>query len=779
MTPIAHGTDLGATVPGPSADGAGPSALLAPWAARVGYSSAYAAEVPGAVPSGGTVAVHLTLAPASAALFEPPAPGSAPRTVAQIATEFGLSSSRYAGLIAYFEGQGLTVTRTDPSRLSLSLAGPATSVGAAFGTPLLSGSLGGVAVRFPAEVPRLPSPFADEVSAVSGLSEGFDRFSLPLSGVSLLDATRPALGPTRTTNAVTASALHLAYGLNDLYNYSGGTHFATGVGIAILLWGDGFDPSDLQTFYAQDYPAGFPSVNISWYPVDGAPDPGAQALSDPSRAPQELTLDLEWAGSAAPGANLDAVYAPDGPSSNGFSPTDASMEDALSEAVDLPGIDVLSMSFGTPDHSDPSFQAAFETGFAEAAQRGITVLAASGDDGDALTNGACPSGGEPAQYPADSPLVLGVGGSSPTLNESVLGTVTGLASEVAWNGSGGGFSPSYGVPSWQRNSSAGSIVTAGGGRGLADVAGPATYNRFYFGGQLLAGNGTSFATPFWAGMVAEMDALLPHPLGFLDATIYAIASAEANGSKAEGLVGVTGESGPTCTPSAAGWNIATGWGTPRAGLLFDDIIGTIVTLNLSLGSEDVPPGGSVVVTVSVANASSHRPIAGLPIMLSLSAPSGYFGPCGSGLASVTTSTDAGGNASTSLAVPLCYLGASLVVSAAVASDGYFGGRSTTVLVTLLGSGTLLALARDYPYNLAFFAAIMTVAILAGVGLGRWRRRRRVRRAAAPAPGASGVGPPPSTTGAGPPTVAPAAPPTPVGPPPAEDAGASAPPPGAV
>jgi subtilase family serine protease len=706
------------------------------------------------------------LAPTSEALFVPPAPGAPPLSVAQIAAAFGRSPAQYQALEAYFVSEGLQIEDTDPARLGLTVQGPVTAAEQAFGTMLQTGTFNGTSVRFPLNTPVLPAAFSSEISAISGLSEGFDRFTLPLSGITPIENAPGSIHPARTTNAITASSLHLAYGLNALYNFSGGSHWATGEAIALLLWGDGFDPADLNTFYSQDYPAGFPQVNISWYPVDQSTTPSAAALQDPSNAPQELTLDLEYSGSAAPGATLDAVYAPDGPMSRGYSPSDADMESALSTAADLARVRAISMSFGTPDHSDPSFQASFETGFAVAAQRDITLLAASGDNGGARAGGTCPSGGPVPQYPAASPQVLAVGGASPTLNETVFGSVTGLASETAWNGSGGGFSATYSAPSWQTESGASSVITPGSQRGIPDVAGPSTYNRFYYGGQPMAGNGTSFATPFWAGMITEMDALLASPLGFVTPRLYAIATAELNHTKAEGLVPVEGESGPTCNSATAGWNTATGWGTPRAGLLYEDLIGTFVDVSLNGVPANTAPASSVSVSFTVLNSSSHQPIPSLPVQVQLQAEGGYVGPCGGNLATVGATTDANGTATAGLNVPGCYLGSSVVLTVTVLSNGYFGSNSTTIHVNLLGLAGFLAIAQVFPYNVAIFAGIMAGAIALGLVISRARRRRAARRAVAarlPAPPTA----PPLTLSA----TSPASPPVPISPPP----GAVAPP----
>lgn len=757
---------------GAASRGLAPSAVEAlldlPWAARSDFPAEASYLAPTSAAATGTVEVHLTLTPSNLGLFAPAAPGAAPLSLSTIAARYGLAPASYASLEAYFEARGLTVLHTDPTRLSLSVEGSAASVGAAFGTSLRSATWDGATVRFPSSVPSLPASVASEISAISGLSAGFDRFTLPLEGAEPLPGATP--DPARSTDQITPSAVHLVYGLNDLYNFSGGTHWATGKAIVLLLWGEGFDPSDLNEFFSTMYPGDFPSVNIQYYPVDqSGSTPGPGALQDPSQAPRELTLDLEWAGSAAPGATLDAVYAPDGPSSNNYSPTDSSMEDALTTAVELPDVVALSMSFGTPDGSDPSFQVAFETSFAEATQRGITLLAASGDNGDLESGGSCPAGGPPPQYPAASPQVLAVGGTAPTLSESILGTVTGLASETAWNDSGGGYSPSYSEPGWQAVGSAGTVLGPIGHRGIPDVAGPAQFDLFYYAGHLMAGNGTSFATPFWAGMVTEMDALLPQPMGFLDQRIYALAAAEANGTKAAGLIDVTGESGPSCFTPSAGWDDTTGWGSPRAGLLFEDLEASYVRLALNVSTTDVSPGGSLTVSVWVRNSSSLRPLVDLAVTLTLQGESGYFGPCGGTLSSLTVTTGAAGGAAASVGVPACYLGSWAHLTALVQSDGYYGNNTTQLRINLLGLAGFLSVAGTYPYNFVVFALIMTGATGLGLLLGRRRRRGR-QRSAPPPPGSvatsAPASPPPGPDASPPGSAGPVgAPPDPGAPPP--------------
>ncbi len=754
-----------------------PSAVSAPWAARVGFDPMTNGQVQGATATSGPVTVTITLKPHDPAFYSAPPPGSTPLSPSGIGDRFGISVADYQALEQYFTNRGVSILHEWPDRMSLTVGGPAATVAQAFSTSLYSGHWQGRAVRFAATVPQLPAPYASEVAALSGLSEGFDAFIIPFARAT--PAAAPSQG--RTTKFITPVDLHVAYDLNGLYNSTGTSHYASGVGIALVLWGQGYAPSDLQTFYGTYYPAEFPGVRLAPYPIDGALQPSSNAVADPSGATQELTLDLEWAGSEAPGATLDAVYAPDGPASNGYSPSDASMEDAINYAVQkVTGVQVVSMSFGTQDGSDVSFQVAFSSAFAAAAQGGITVLAASGDN-SGLAHANCSGNADP-QFPASSPQVIAVGGTALSLALDPLGTVTGIDTEPAWNGSGGGFSNQYAPPAWQEQGSAARPIAAAAARGIPDVAGPASDNFFFFNGGTAAGKGTSFATPMWAGMIAEMDAVRGHPFGFVTPRLYTIGAGEENRTTAMGLVDITG--GSTCLgPATVGWDTATGWGSPRAFLLYEDLVSTYVTEALTTSSPNVVPGGSFVASVHVANLTNGVALANVVVMFVLSSD-GQVGLCSGTLDSSSAITDARGNASAGLGVPSCYFGSRVVVTATIASHGYFATNTTTLLVNLLGLAGFLAVIQVFPYNILAFGLIIVASALFAWRLGEWRhraeQRRRAgssRRPAAP-PGATGssVATPPPPTPPAPPPSAPALDPAagPLPPPPPPSGGAPPP-----
>lgn len=725
------------------------------FADRAGYESWYSQSVSDAAPAAGPELAVVTFLPSSPSFFSSPPLGAPPLSVAEIGDRYGLAPAAYASAESYFESMGLTIVHSGPDRLSLTVGGGAGALGRAFGTEIESGEYEGRAVTFPATSPSLPAGLESMVASVTGLSSGFDTFSLP-SGLAGAPA---ANAPESTPDLITPAIARQIYDLSSLYNVSGSSHYAVGEGIVLLLWGWGYDPSDLTAFFSNDYPASFPQPNVEFHPVDGAPIPSSGADNDPSNATQELTLDLEWAGSMAPGATLDAVYAPDGPASDHYSPTDATMTDALHEAVTgISGVSVISMSFGTPESASQGLAAAWATDLATAMQEGITLLAATGDfGGDAAAD--C-SGGPSVDFPASSPDVIAVGGTAPVLARNFLGQVTGLAAESAWSGSGGGFSALNPAPSWQEVGSAAAPIEANGHRGLPDVAAAADYNYLYYRGTDSVAAGTSFATPLWAGLVTEMDSLYGARLGFLTPRLYAVGANEESGKTPTGLADITG--GTTCIGTAGpGWDTETGWGSPRALLLYEDLTATFVDLTVSVSPSPVAPGSAVSVVARLSNRTSGAPLVGVPVAVSLSA-SDPNGPCAGVWGSATLPSNATGGVELAVTIPACYFGSHGTADVSVTSDGFYGTNSTTVAVNLLGLVPALAGIAAYPDNVASFVLIMGAASVVGYFLGRGRPRApaQVPPTAPSPPGAiapphSGAPSPPS-----PPASAPTPPPPP-------------------
>src|SRR5580700_776403 len=276
------------------------------------------------------------------------------------------------------------------------------------------------------------------------------------------------------TSPLTPTGIRAAYSLSATHNGQGQ--------ILGLFELDGFSQSDINE-YESTY--GLPQVPIQTILVSGAtgvPGPGAD----------EVTLDIELMIALAPQATKIMVY--EGPNSGSgiINTYNQIAVDNLAKSV--------STSWGIVENAGlvSLFQAENQI-FMQMAAQGQSIYAASGDS-DAYANGSTLS----VLDPASQPFVVGTGGT--TLTTSSNGS---YQSETTWStgtgpgreGSGGGISIIWPIPSWQQ----GVISPASRGsttmRNVPDVsldADPQTGYLIYFNGSWLLFGGTSCSAPLWA-----------------------------------------------------------------------------------------------------------------------------------------------------------------------------------------------------------------------------------------------------------------------------------------
>ncbi len=236
---------------------------------------------------------------------------------------------------------------------------------------------------------------------------------------------------------------------------------------------------------------------------------------------------------------------------------------AVNTARYTPGVVAVSMSWGFSEtRNENSYNAYFKT---PPGHTGITFVAASGD------NGA--SGG--VEWPSSSSNVLAVGGTTLSVNSA-----GDYQYELAWGGSGGGYSRFAAEPSYQRS------IQGTGKRSTPDVAFDADPNTgvqvFETPPGMSQGywqvvGGTSLGTPAWAAIIAIADqGRALDGKGSLDGpsqtlpTLYAVPSTDFH----------------TIAPrhrNAGGANASTGLGTPNGPALVDDLVGSNVTTPLTTG----------------------------------------------------------------------------------------------------------------------------------------------------------------------------------------------------
>jgi subtilase family serine protease len=257
----------------------------------------------------------------------------------------------------------------------------------------------------------------------------------------------------------------------------------------------------------------------------------------------EESLDIEWAHAEAPGAKIVLVEA--------ATNSDAHLFGAVTKANSL-GATEVSMSWGGSEFSG-------ETSYdADMTHAGTFYTASSGDSGHG------------AQYPAASPNVIAVGGT--TLSGCSGTSCSGFTSETVWSGSGGGSSADEALPGYQSSysgpvSGATTISTlTGGKRGIPDVSfdanpntGVSVYDSTSYQGQSgwFTLGGTSVSAPNWAGILAAGKAAGATALQG-DSAIY---SGGYKTNLRDVTSGTNGTCGTDCT-AGTGYDLVTGLGSP-------------------------------------------------------------------------------------------------------------------------------------------------------------------------------------------------------------------------
>jgi len=445
----------------------------------------------------------------------------------QFAALHGAAPADVAAVERFALEHGLVVVDADLARRSVVLEGTLADLSAAFEANL--GLFRSSEGTFRARTGALTVP-----ASLGGLVVGVFGFDdRPQARAQFRRRVRPAAA---AAISYTPPQVAAAYDFPKGANGSGQT-------VAIIELGGGYTTADLDAYFTQ---LGIAPPNVSSVSVDGA---GNAPVGDPNSADTEVMLDIEVVGAIAPRANIVVYFAPN---------TDQGFLDAITTAVhDTTNKPTLvSISWGGPEDSwtAQSLQN-FDAAFADAATLGVTVCAASGDNGS--TDGES-DGLQHVDFPSSSPNVLACGGT--TLKAS--GTT--ISSETVWNdgttggASGGGVSDVFPLPAWQKTAGVPPSANPGGhvGRGVPDVAGDADPNTGYtvrVDGTSQVIGGTSAVAPLWAALLALVNQQSAKPVGFINALLYA--------SGAGAFRDIT--SGNNGAYSAKpGWDACTGLGSP-------------------------------------------------------------------------------------------------------------------------------------------------------------------------------------------------------------------------
>jgi kumamolisin len=449
----------------------------------------------------------------------------------EFAKQHGADPADLAAVGAFAAAQGLLVVEEHAARRTMILSGTVAQFSAAFNVQLHQMSRAGGSYRGRTGAVELPADLAGIVEAVLGLDnrpQASAHFRIRRSAASAA--------------AVSYSPLQVA----AAYGFPSGT--GQGECVALIELGGGFRAADLETYFKK---LGIATPDVVAVPVDRAAN---TPTGDPNGADGEVMLDVEVVGAIAPAAKIAVYFAPN---------TDAGFLDAVTTAIhdtaNRPS--VISISWGAAEVSwTAQAMTAMDDAFQAAAAMGITVCAASGDNG---SNDGVGDAADHVDFPASSPFVLACGGTS---LEAVGGSI---GAEVVWNdgagngASGGGISNFFALPGWQ----SGVKATGNQGqsiplskRGVPDVAGNADPNTGYdvrIDGTDSVIGGTSAVAPLWAALLARINQTSGKPAGYINPQLYQNPSSLRDISR--------GNNGDFA--AAAGWDACTGLGSPNGAKL--------------------------------------------------------------------------------------------------------------------------------------------------------------------------------------------------------------------
>ncbi len=550
-------------------------------------------------------------------------------TVPQFVREFGPNRSTIRSVEATLDSVGARAVTVAPGGAGVGALVTAAGIRELLGVTLYGYSTpSGPPIYSALGAVRLPASLRSAVVGIGGLSD-VARAGIALAagdGVAGTAARGPLFVQSNdsTTDWYMGSDFAQAYRATDLWPGTATVTdptYPTQVAIATLLAGGydsdnstllpPWDPAVVDQYFHDTLAPAWPVSNVTGVPVTlpggtSPPLPGSfHGVNDSTGDETENSLDLEMAGSLAPGAPLYNFYFP-GDALESGSPLGDLADDladdlgaALNYSYAPAHLAVVSVSAGLPDLNDSLWNAYL----AEAALTGVTVVASSGDDGDYPE---FLGGGSDGQWPVwpstatfDTYGSLSAGGTTVTLggeptstfdgvqlNASYDSTVTNVTAQSVWfdrslgAGSEGGASTVYPEPSWQFHSAAQPAIANATaeqgasrlGRAVPDLAFPANntvvYDYANASGSVFAQvlEGTSVAAPILAGLIADAVAVRSaeagvfSPLGFVDPELYRIASYYARfPGPTDPFMDVT-QGSNFLFAALPGWDAATGWG---------------------------------------------------------------------------------------------------------------------------------------------------------------------------------------------------------------------------
>ncbi len=536
-------------------------------------------------------------------------------TPQQFRQQFAPSQSQVNAVQSWLRSQGFRVDYTPLNNHYVAAEGTVAQAAAAFATTFGTYSVAGQTLRSPSSDISLPTAIAGFVSGVVGLDESA---ALVHTNIALDAPPSPAF-----VNAPPCSIYWNEKNTTSLTGLPAPLQAPSGYTLPLPMAPCGYVPSQIRGVYGvsaslqgngqtvaiidayasptiqQDLDQwsanrGMASTNITQVVAPGTMNRPENKRQGPQGWYGEETLDVQAVHGMAPNAHIVYVGAP-----NNYQDLDA----AMNHVVDRHLASIVTNSYGFPTELLPfGFIKPQEDTLLQGAIEGIGIYFSSGDNSDESLS----VGYRTADWPASSPFVTAVGGTSLGVGQSnnrvietgwgthtsSLITTTGAWVDHGWlYGSGGGVSRLFAEPSYQAGTVPGSVFAVQGrtGRAVPDIAAFGDPNTGYLIGQTQTFpdgtvkysefriGGTSLSSPIMAGIMALADQAKGSAHGFANPAFYdvlhqsgAVVRVNYNNS-VDATAGLayrlrTFDQGLSLR-TTAGWDDITGLGSPTSAFI--------------------------------------------------------------------------------------------------------------------------------------------------------------------------------------------------------------------
>jgi uncharacterized repeat protein (TIGR01451 family) len=529
-------------------------------------------------------------------------------TVAQFTEQFAPSEADYQAVVDFARKQGLEVTRTSANRMLVEVKGKAPVVEKAFNVSLHTYQHPTENREFfaPDTEPTVPASLA--IADIGGLSSYVRPHPMSHAISIMKSGVTPQKSAQRAGSNSGSGPSGLFWGYDFRSAYAPDTSLTgTGQNVALVQF-DGYYASDIAEY---EQSTGLPSVTLTNILLSGMTG-GIYS----SEGNDECSLDIEMVISMAPGISNLMVYEgnPDD-----FLPNVVLNQIAVDDAA--PQISCSWGWTGGPNNTSDEI-------YREMIVQGQTFFNASGDS-DALVTGEVENP-DLNVFPLTDPYITLVGGVG--LFTTARGS---YASETVWNdrtvnvlhggnwGSSGGISGYYKIPWWQTNVSMASNGGSTKFRNTPDVAMTASnICIFAEGGAELDMEGTSCASPLWAGFTALVNQQAANmgrvTVGFMNPAIYTLAAStnydadfhDVTVGDNTWLSNTNFTWGPSTNEFYAGTNydLCTGLGSPNGTNLINALTAHLASNNVVIIVTNTPvfpaPDQPWGTTLSVMNGSN-------------------------------------------------------------------------------------------------------------------------------------------------------------------------------